>query len=104
MSTPSAKVAALSEAILESLLREQKKAAVPKGMLKCPECGAAVEPTKNGRVKTHDADPYERLRCPASGKPWKQYGVAPKTVGATTKKRKKTKTTPRAPARAKAER
>ena len=79
-SSPSAKVAALSEAILESLLASQKKAPAPQGLLKCPRCGAAVEPTKNGRIRTHDADPYERLRCPASGRPWKEFGGEPKAT------------------------
>lgn len=87
------KVAALSRALLESLLAEQKAAKVAKGMLKCPRCGAAVEPTKNGRIRTHDADPYDQLRCPASGQAWKDSGRVPEAAPLKVEKKTKPKAT-----------
>lgn len=79
---PEHDVAALSRRLHEALLADQKKARAPEGHLKCPTCGAPVEPTKNGRIRTHDADPYDQLRCPASGKPWKEFGAEPKAAKA----------------------
>jgi len=66
-------VALLSERLHEALLADQKRERAPRGKDKCPLCGAILEPTKNGRVRTHEADPYEGERCPASARPWKEF-------------------------------
>lgn len=67
-------VAKLSEALQGLLLEDQRKARAPKGMAKCPLCGAIVAPTKTKRIRVHHDDPYARTRCPASGRSWKDYG------------------------------
>lgn len=59
----------LSGQLEDMLLLSQKRAPPPAGMIKCPAgCGADILPTKNGRVRVHDA-PLSRERCQGSGKP-----------------------------------
>lgn len=71
-----ADVSKLSGQLEDMLLMAQKKARAPKGMMKCPAgCGADIVPTKNGRVRTHDI-PLSRDRCPASGRPVKEFRAA----------------------------
>lgn len=59
-------VPSLSREILDLLAQEQRDRPAPKGMAKCPLCGAIIAPTKNRRVRTHD-DPVKGERCVASG-------------------------------------
>ena len=65
--SPRSDVGILSERLHEMLLKDQKKARAPPGMAKCPACGAFFSPTKNGRIRKHLSDPYERIVCDASG-------------------------------------
>lgn len=67
-------VAKLSEALEDLLLEDQRKARAPKGMAKCPACGAIIAPTQTKRIRVHESNPYEHVRCDASGKAWKEYG------------------------------
>jgi hypothetical protein len=69
-----AEVARLSEGLHDLLLEDERKARAPRGMAKCPACGAIIEPTKNKRIRTHESDPLLHERCAASGKAWKEYG------------------------------
>lgn len=64
-------VAKLSARLHEELLLDQMNAKAPKGMAKCPKCGAIFSPTKNGRIRKHLSDPYDRIVCEMSGKPAK---------------------------------
>lgn len=63
-------VARLSERLREALLQDQREEKAPPGLVKCPACGAAIAPTKNGQIRVHESDPYEKVRCEASGKKW----------------------------------
>ena len=73
--TRTGRIARLSERLEDLLLEDQRKARAPKGMAKCPRCGAIVAITKNKRIKVHESNPYEYERCDASGKGWKEFGM-----------------------------
>lgn len=72
---PSAKVKALSHRLKDLLAEDQMRSKVPKGMAKCPLCGAAVEPTKTKRIRVHD-DPLGGARCAAGTRAWEEFGKA----------------------------
>jgi hypothetical protein len=62
---------------LAALMREQQFAQeAPAGMVKCPLCGAPVEPTKTKKVRTHD-DPLKGARCEASNRPVAEFAGRP---------------------------
>ena len=65
---PSKAVARLSQDLERLLADAQLKQKAPKGMAKCPLCGAILEPTRNKKVRTHD-NPVKGARCEASGQP-----------------------------------
>jgi hypothetical protein len=69
---PPEKLPGLSQELGALLADEQKKQKVPEGMVKCPVCGLALEPTRNKRVRTHD-DPLKAARCEASNRPWAEF-------------------------------
>ncbi len=56
----------LSREILDLLAQEQRDRPVPKGMTKCPSCGAIIAPMKVCKVRTRD-NPLTGARCEASG-------------------------------------
>lgn len=62
-------VPGLSKALEDLLQEEQLRQAAPAGMVKCPQCGLPLAPTRNRKVRTHD-NPLTGARCPASGTPW----------------------------------
>ena len=65
---PSKDIVRLSEELEKLMLDEQMRQRVPKGMAKCPACGAIIAPTRNKKVRTHD-NPVGGRRCEASGQP-----------------------------------
>jgi len=69
-----ADVADLSRQLQDLLMEDQRKARAPRGMAKCPLCGAIIEPTKTKRIRVHESSPYTHERCPASGRAWKEFG------------------------------
>lgn len=69
-------VATLSHDIEAALLLQQKRAPVPRGKAKCPECGVAIDPTRTRKVRTHP-NPLTGKECPASKHPWSEYGAKP---------------------------
>lgn len=70
---PSAKVKALSHRLKDLMAEDQMRSKVPKGMAKCPLCGAAFAPTKTKRIRVHD-DPIRGARCAASARLWEEFG------------------------------
>lgn len=66
---PPEKRPGLSQELGALLAEEQRRQKAPEGMVKCPVCGLALQPTRNKRVRTHD-DPLKATRCEASNKPW----------------------------------
>ncbi|HUR25745.1 MAG TPA: hypothetical protein VM327_07015 [Candidatus Thermoplasmatota archaeon] len=69
---PPEKLPGLSLELGALLADEQKRQKAPEGMVKCPACGLALQPTRNKRVRTHD-DPLKASRCEASNKPWSEF-------------------------------
>lgn len=69
---PPEKMPGLSQELGALLADEQRRQKAPEGMVKCPTCGLALEPTRNKRVRTHD-DPLRAGRCEASNKPWAEF-------------------------------
>jgi hypothetical protein len=65
----SEKLPGLSQELGALMAEEQKRRKAPEGMVKCPACGLALQPTRNKRVRTHD-DPLKGTRCEASNRPW----------------------------------
>lgn len=61
-------VARLSIELERAMIDAQRRARAPPGKIKCPLCGAAIAPTKNGRIRVHHDSPVSMERCPASGK------------------------------------
>lgn len=80
-------VARLSMQLERALMDAQRKARAPRGMVKCPLCGAAIAPTKNGRIRVHHDSPVSMERCPASGKMMKSYAASARKKGAARLKR-----------------
>lgn len=69
---PPEKLPGLSQELGALLADEQKRQKAPEGMVKCPTCGLALQPTRNKRVRTHD-DPLKGSRCEASNRPWSDF-------------------------------
>jgi hypothetical protein len=69
---PPEKMPGLSQELGALLAEEQKRAKAPEGMVKCPQCGLPLAPTRNKRVRTHD-DPVKGARCDASNRPWAEF-------------------------------
>lgn len=68
-------LARLSDELRGLMADAQRRQKVPKGLAQCPLCGVLVQPMKAKKVRTHH-DPVQGERCPASGKPWAQFGKA----------------------------
>ena len=66
----------LSHELEDLLLKEQRSQPVPAGKVQCPVCGVVLDPMKVKKVRTHD-NPVTGSRCPASGRPWAEFGKPP---------------------------
>lgn len=73
---PRKAIPGMSKELADLMRQQQLSAAAPEGKVKCPLCGAPVEPTKTKKVRTHD-DPLKGVRCEASNRPWAEFAGRP---------------------------